>query len=91
MKATEVEIPQSAFDNRRSPLTKGMFVEYAVRAGGSVLNHKRFATQEDAYFWGCALPNARDRERYGRVLVKREVVMRHVCYGEWKVIEGGAK
>ena len=91
MKATEVEIPQSAFDNRRSPLTKVTLVEYAVKAGGSVLNHKRFATQEDAYFYGCAIPNARDRERYGRVLVKREVVMRHVCYGEWKAMERGVE
>ena len=91
MKAAEIETPQSALDNRRSPLTKGTRVEYAVKAGGSVLNHRRFATQEDAYFYGCVVPNARDRERYGRVLVKREVVMRHVCFGEWKVMEGGAK
>ena len=91
MKATEVVTPQSALDNRRSPLTKGTCVEYAVKAGGSVLNHTRFATQEDARFYGCAIPNARDRERYGRVLVKREVVMRYVCYGEWEVVEGGKK
>lgn len=91
MKATEVVTPQSALDNRRSPLTKGTLVEYAVKAGGSVLNHRRFATREDAYFYGCAIPNARDRERYNRVLVKREVVMRYVCYGEWKDAKGGAK
>ena len=91
MKATEVETPQSALDNRRSPLTKGTCIEYAVKAGGSVLNHRRFATQEDAYFYGCALPNARDRERYGRVLVKREVVMRYVRYGEWEATKEGAK
>ena len=91
MKATEVKIPQSAFDNRRSPLTAGTLVEYAVKAGGSVLNHRRFATPQDAYFYGCAIPNARDRERYGRVLVRREVVMRCVCYGEWKDMEGVAK
>ena len=91
MKATEVEIPESAFDNRRSPLSEGIFEEFAVKAGGSVLNHRRFATQSDAYFYGCALPNARDRERYGRVMVRREVVVRRVYYGEWKDVEGGVE
>lgn len=90
MKASEVAIPQSAFDNRRSPLTEGTFTEYAVKAGGSVLNHKRFATPQDAHFYGCALQNAKDRERYGRVMVKREVVMRRVHYGKWENMKGGA-
>lgn len=90
MKATEVVPPKSALDNRRSPLTARTLMEYAVKAGGSVLNHTRFATPQDAYFYGCALPNARDRERCGRVLVRREVVMRRVCYGEWEEMEGGA-
>lgn len=91
MKATEFVTPQSALDNRRSPLTEGTLLEYAVAAGSSVLNHRRFATPEDAYFYGCAIPNARDRERCGRVLVRREVVMRRVCYGKWEDVEGGAK
>lgn len=87
MKAAEVVTPQSALDNRRSPLAEGVRVEYAIRAGGSVLNHRRFASPEDAYFYGCAIPNARDRERYGHVIVRREVVMRLVRYGEWDVLE----
>lgn len=91
MKATEFVTPKSALDNRRSPLDEGTLVEYAVKAGGSVLNHTRFATPQDAFFYGCAIPNARDRERCGRVLVKREVVMRCVCYGEWEDMEGGAE
>ena len=91
MKASELTIPKESLDERPSPNTSETRTEYAVRVGGIVLSHKRFATPTDAYFFGVALGNAIDRERCGRVLVKRDVVMRRVCYGEWESVEGGTK
>ena len=83
MRATSVVVPTSALDTRRSPLSKETRTEYAVEAGGLVLSHKRFATHEDAYFYGCLLANACDRERCGRVMIKRRVVQRRVVFGKW--------
>jgi len=83
VRATSVAVPASALDTRRSPLAEETRTEYAVEAGGSVLSHRRFATREDAYFYGCLLPNARDRERCGHVMVKRRVVQRRVVFDRW--------
>lgn len=83
MRATSVEVPTSALDTRRSPLSEETRTEYAVEAGGSVLSHKRFATLEDAYIYGCLLANVRDRERCGRVMIKRRVVQRRVVFDRW--------
>lgn len=83
MKEADVAVPASALDTRRSPLGEETRTEYAVEAGGSVLSHKRFTTQEDAYFYGCLLPNARDRERCGHVMIKRRVVQRRVVFNKW--------
>ena len=91
MKATEVVIPKDAYDERHSPLSSEKLTEYAIEAGGSVLNNRRYATPEDAYFYGCVLQNARDRERFGRVMIKRRVVRRRVTFGKWEPVERGAK
>ena len=91
MKYTDVVVPKEAFDERRSPLSSETRFEYAIEVGGSVLNHKRFATPEDAYFYGVALANARDRERCGHEIVKRRVVMRRVTFGKWKPLKRDTK
>lgn len=83
VRAMSVAVPAIALDARRSPIAEETRTEYVVEIGGSVLSHKRFATREDAYFYGCLLANARDRERRGRVMVKRRVVQRRVTFGRW--------
>ena len=85
MKATEVIIPDSAIDHAKSPNSNGSQIEYAVEAGESVLNHRRYSSFDDAQFYGVALANARDRERCGHVMVKRRVVQRRVTFGEKRV------
>lgn len=86
MKSSEVVIPREALAEWKSPRTSITYYEYAVAAGGSVLNHTRYNTPEDAYFYGCALGNARDRERCNRILVKRQVVRRKVVIGDWEPV-----
>ena len=87
MKASEVAIPKDALSEAWSPRSSATYDEYAVEVGGSVLGKKRYRTAEDAYFWGCALGNAKDRETYGRVMVKRRVVKRKVTFGEWEKVK----
>lgn len=91
MKALDVEIPPYALDNRRSPRDSEIRIEYAIGAGGMVLSPKRYNTAEDAYFYGCVIANACDRERYGRIMIPRRVVSRRVTFGKWVPTEGGAK
>jgi len=86
MKASEVVIPRDVLAEIKSPRTSVTYYEYAVAVGGSVLNHKRYNTPEDAYFYGCALANARDRERWHHILVERRVVRRKVVIGDWEPI-----
>lgn len=73
-----------------SPRNRATFWEYAIEAGGSVLNHTRYATFQDAYF-ECLVRNNIDRERCGRVLVKRRVVCRKVVFGEWQEVTSDRK
>lgn len=87
MKASEVAIPKDALAEAWSPRSSATYDEYAVEVGGSVLGKKRYRTAEDAYFWGCVLGNAKDRETYGRVMVKRRVVKRKVTFGEWEKVK----
>lgn len=65
-----------------SPREKATYYEYAVKVGGTILSRKRYDNVEDAK-WECLLGNSQDRERTGRVLVKREVVKRKVTIGDW--------
>ena len=67
---------------KQSPRGKATYYEYAIEAGGLVLSHKRYDNVEDAR-WDCLVGNSRDRERTGRVLVKRKVVKRKVTIGDW--------
>lgn len=88
MKASEVAIPKDALaDMHHSPRSSTTYNEYAVESGGTVLSPKRYRSAEDAYFWGCALGNAKDRETCGRVMVKRKVVKRKVTFGDWEEVK----
>ena len=86
MRVSDVEVPQNALDHRTPPLDGETRWEYAVEAGGFVLNHKRYATPDDARLYGCVLADAVDKERYGHIMLQRRVVKRRVVYGEWKPV-----
>ncbi len=91
MKATDVVTPRDVLDERRSPRASETRIEFAVESGGMVLNSKRYNTPEDAYFYGCLIANARDRERCGHIMIRRRVVTRRVTFGTWEPVEGGAE
>lgn len=73
---------------RRSPRDRETYYEYAIAVGDSaqVLNRKRYDTFDDAYFDSCIKRNE-DRIKYGKVMVKRQVVRRKVVIGEWSVCD----
>ena len=60
--------------------------EFAIAVGSSasVLTKKRYDNFDDAYF-DSLIKNNEDRIRYGRVMVKRQVVERLITIGEWSI------
>ena len=68
-----------------SPRTRATYYEYAIAVGEicTVLNRTRYNTYEDAYF-DSVIRNNIDREKFGRVLIKRQVVRRKVVIGDWQ-------
>ncbi len=73
---------------RRSPRTKAKYYEYAIAVGesASVLNRKRYDNFDDAYFDSLIKRNE-ERTKYGRALIKRQVVRRKVTIGEWQICD----
>ena len=73
---------------RRSPRNKARYYEYAIAVGesASVLNRKRYDNFDDAYFDSLIKRND-ERAKYGRVMIKRQVVRRKVVIGKWEICD----
>ena len=89
MKASEVKPLPEAILKPWSPNRPTTCREYAVAACGTVISPTRYATAEDAYFYGVLIHNHMDREKCGHIILPRKVVSREVTFGEWETVDEG--